>query len=52
MQTINFDKLKVKSRDLVLDIGCGEGRHSLGLHVDREINAVGMDLSLKDMRTA
>ena len=23
MQTINFDKLNVKSSDLVLDIGCG-----------------------------
>jgi len=52
MQTINFDKLNVKSSDLVLDIGCGEGRHSLGLYVDREINAVGMDLSLKDIKTA
>ena len=52
MQTINFDKLNVKSSDLVLDVGCGEGRHSLGLYVDREINAVGMDLSLKDMKTA
>ena len=52
MQTINFDKLNVKSSDLVLDIGCGEGRHSLGLYVDKEINAVGMDLSLKDMKTA
>ena len=52
MQTINFDKLNVKSCDLVLDVGCGEGRHSLGLYVDREINAVGMDLSLKDMKTA
>jgi len=52
MQTINFNKLHVKSSDLVLDIGCGEGRHSLGLYVDREINAVGMDLSLKDMQIA
>ena len=52
MQTINFDKLNVKSSDLVLDIGCGEGRHSIGLYVDREIIAVGMDLSLKDMKIA
>ena len=52
MQTIDFDYLSVNTGDLVLDIGCGEGRHSIGLHVNREINAVGMDLSLEDMETA
>ena len=52
MQTIDFDYLNVNTGDLVLDIGCGEGRHSIGLHVDRGINAVGMDLSLEDMETA
>ena len=52
MQTVNFDKLNVNVGDLVLDIGCGEGRHSIGLYVNREINAVGMDLSLKDIQTA
>ena len=49
MQTINFNNLNVSAGDLVLDIGCGEGRHSIGLYVNREINAVGMDLSLEDM---
>jgi len=52
MQTVNFDKLNIKPGDTVLDIGCGEGRHSIGLYVDREINAVGMDLSMDDMKTA
>ena len=52
MQTINFNNLNVNPGDLVLDIGCGEGRHSIGLYVNREINAVGMDLSLEDMQTA
>ena len=52
MQTVNFDKLNVNAGDLVLDIGCGEGRHSIGLYVNREINAVGMDLSLEDIQTA
>ncbi|HIM22046.1 MAG TPA: class I SAM-dependent methyltransferase, partial [Gammaproteobacteria bacterium] len=52
MQTVNFDNLNVSAGDLVLDIGCGEGRHSIGLYVNREINAVGMDLSLEDMQTA
>ena len=52
MQTINFNNLNVNPGDLVLDIGCGEGRHSIGLFVNREIIAVGMDLSLEDMQTA
>ena len=47
MQTVNFDNLNVSAGDLVLDIGCGEGRHSIGLYVNREINSVGVDLSLE-----
>ena len=52
MQTVNFDKLQVNPGDLVLDIGCGEGRHSLGLYVDREVNAIGIDLSTEDLKIA
>ena len=52
MQTVNFDKLHVNPGDLVLDIGCGEGRHSLGLYVDREVNAIGIDLSKEDLKIA
>lgn len=52
MQTINFNYLNVNPGDLVLDIGCGEGRHSLGLYVDREVNAIGIDLSTEDLKIA
>ncbi len=52
MQTINLDKLNINVGDIVLDIGCGEGRHSISLHVDKKVNAVGMDLSMEDMKIA
>ena len=39
MQTIRFNKLNLKSDDLVLDMGCGEGRHTIGLFVEKDSNA-------------
>ena len=52
MQTIRFDKLELKKESSVLDMGCGEGRHTIGLYVDRKINAFGFDLSHKDLKIA
>ena len=36
----------------VLDIGCGEGRHSLAAYCLPGVHAVGIDLSEKDLATA
>ena len=52
MQTIRFDKLKIGEGSSVLDIGCGEGRHTIGLFVEKKINAFGFDLSLDDLNIA
>ena len=52
MQTIKFNKLNLKPLDTVLDIGCGEGRHSIALFVDNYAHTVGIDLSLKDLKIA
>ena len=52
MQTINFDYLNIIANDLILDIGCGEGRHAIGLHVDKKVDVVGLDLSIEDIKTA
>ena len=52
MQTIRFDKLDLQTGCSVLDMGCGEGRHTIGLFVDKKINAFGFDLSLDDLNIA
>lgn len=52
MQTIRFDNLELEAGSSVLDMGCGEGRHTIGLFVDQRINAFGFDLSIKDLNIA
>ena len=52
MQTIRFDNLELDSGSSVLDMGCGEGRHTIGLFIDKQINAFGFDLSIDDLNIA
>lgn len=52
MQTINFTRLELKDGDRFLDVGCGEGRHTLGAYLHANVEAVGVDLSEKDLATA
>lgn len=52
MQTIRFDRLELEQGNSVLDMGCGEGRHSIGLFVDKVVNVFGFDLSLEDINIA
>ena len=52
MQTIRFNKLEISEGSSVLDMGCGEGRHTIGLFVEKQINAFGFDLSLDDLNIA
>ena len=52
MQTIRFNKLELSKGSSVLDMGCGEGRHTIGLFVEKQINAFGFDLSLDDLNIA
>lgn len=42
----NLDQLKV------LDLGCGEGRHSISIWMQARAQVIGMDLSRDDMLTA
>lgn len=51
LETINFDHLKLRSGQKILDLGCGEGRHAITAYLLEDVTSVGIDLSLKDLTT-
>ncbi|WP_034833240.1 class I SAM-dependent methyltransferase [Endozoicomonas numazuensis] len=52
MQTIDFNRLKLRNGDKVLDVGCGEGRHSIAAWLEAKVDVTGLDLCEKDLQTA
>ncbi|HEY6379460.1 MAG TPA: methyltransferase domain-containing protein [Candidatus Dormibacteraeota bacterium] len=48
MLTVDFDRLRVGPGDLVLDVGCGAGRHSIEA-ARRGAAAVALDLALTEL---
>lgn len=48
MLTVNFDIFKIKAGELVLDAGCGEGRHTL-TSCKSNCSVYALDLSYKDL---
>jgi len=52
MQTVDFKKMGLVKGDRILDLGCGEGRHTITAYIHDEVQAVGVDLSLNDITTA
>lgn len=51
MQTVDFSYFPLETGDVVLDLGCGEGRHVISAYVEADVHSVGVDLSLEDLRT-
>jgi ubiquinone/menaquinone biosynthesis C-methylase UbiE len=50
--TVNYKYFPLQSGDLVLDLGCGEGRHVISIYMEADVNSIGVDLSLPDLKTA
>ena len=50
MKTVDFRHLPLNSGDLVLDLGCGEGRHVISAYVEANVHSVGVDLSFNDLK--
>lgn len=53
MQTIDIERLTCRLGGTLLDLGCGEGRHSIGIHWSRsDVHVVGVDLCQNDVASA
>ena len=50
MQTVNFKHLPLAPGDVVLDLGCGEGRHVIAAYLEQDVMSIGVDLNLDDLR--
>ena len=50
MQTVDFRYFPLHCEERVLDLGCGEGRHVITAYMEEEVHAVGIDLSLSDLK--
>ncbi len=52
MQTIDFRYFPLSPNDVLLDLGCGEGRHCINAYLLENIISIGADLSFRDLQTA
>lgn len=52
MQTVDFKRITFKPNDIVLDLGCGEGRHVISVFLEAvQVHSFGVDLCLEDLKT-
>tara|TARA_B100002019_G_scaffold39933_1_gene33473 strand:- start:789 stop:1517 length:729 start_codon:yes stop_codon:yes gene_type:complete len=47
--TVNFESIPIKDHDYLLDLGCGEGRHTITAYCYHNISSIGVDLCFKDL---
>ena len=51
MLTVNFDYFDLQPGHVCVDLGCGEGRHSLTAYLQDDVTVIGLDLSHQDLKT-
>jgi len=51
VQTVDFTHFPLAAGDVVLDLGCGEGRHVISAYLEAQVHSIGVDLSLADLVT-
>ena len=44
--------LRLQPGHVCVDLGCGEGRHSLTAYLQEDVTVIGLDLSHQDLKTA
>lgn len=52
MITVDFNRLAIRPGDRILDLGCGSGRHTAAACRPPHVFAVGVDVSLAELRDA
>jgi SAM-dependent methyltransferase len=52
LTTVEFGRMHLRPGDLVLDLGCGEGRHAITAYLEAPVQVVALDLSAADLGTA
>ena len=52
LTTVDFGRLDLQPGERILDVGCGEGRHTLTAWLEHPVHAVGLDLGADDLATA
>lgn len=52
LETVDFNQFRLAPADKVLDLGCGEGRHSITAYLKEGVDVYALDLSMNDLLTA
>ncbi len=52
MVTADFSRLKIKPGSVILDIGCGEGRHTCAAYRFKNVTVIGADLCFDSLQGA